>query len=315
LSRYGYDGVDIDWESLSPGDVAAYTNFITALRAALDAFPDHKLLTTAVAWSPLLFASIQSQFDQINLMSYDLAGLWQGWITWFNSPVFDGNYRFPSTGRLVPSVDGMVANFTTNGVAPGKLGIGIAFYGNIWSGGSGTSTGGAALPRQSWTTAPSISQIPYSEIMSNYFQTNLYHWDAAAEAAYLSIDKPGAANDKFISYDDEHTCQAKVNYARERHLGGVMVWELGEAYSPSQPIGRRDPLLQALKNAVAAAVTNFNGGTNPPSQEVPRASSPNVGPINSTAEPANTVTNNVHSTNALLQLRDAGLARPQINDN
>src|SRR5215471_4299075 len=36
MARYGYDGVDVDWEPLSLGDAPAYTNFITALRGALD---------------------------------------------------------------------------------------------------------------------------------------------------------------------------------------------------------------------------------------------------------------------------------------
>ena len=32
----------------------------------------------------------------------------------------------------------------------------------------------------------------------------------------------------FVSYDDEHTCQAKVSYARDLGLGGVMIWEIGQ---------------------------------------------------------------------------------------
>jgi hypothetical protein len=83
----------------------------------------------------------------------------------------------------------------------------------------------------------------------------LYHWDTNAQAAYLSIDNANSANDKFISYDDEHTCQAKVSYARNRGLGGVMIWELASAWRPSQPAGKRDPMLQAVKQALAAQAT------------------------------------------------------------
>ena len=57
---------------------------------------------------PAMFASIQDQFDQINVMTYDLSGPYSGWVTWFNSPIQDGGYRFASTGGLVPSVDGAV---------------------------------------------------------------------------------------------------------------------------------------------------------------------------------------------------------------
>ncbi len=252
LATYHYDGVDLDWEPLDASDTAQFTNLVYSLRAALNRLEPRPLLTVATASQPALFASLQDFFDQINLMTYDLAGAWPGWVTWFNSPIYDGGYRFPSTGGLIPSADGMVNDFIAAGVTPAKLAVGIAFYGTVWTGGSGTSTGGAALPRQAWTTAPATTAIAYFDLMSTYFQTNLYHWDETAQAAYLSLDNPGSTKDKFISYDDEHTCQAKVSYARNRALGGVMIWELGQGYRPTQPSGQRDPLLQAVKQAVLA---------------------------------------------------------------
>jgi chitinase len=183
-------------------------------------------------------------------MTYDLSGAYAGWVTWFNSPIYDGGYRFSTTGYLVPSIDGAVRNFITNGVPPGKLGIGIAFYGDVWAGGSGASTGGVSLPRQSWVSAPTVTQVPYSEIMSTYYQSNLYYWDSNAQAAYLSIDKSGAADDRFISYDDERTCQTKVAYARAHGLGGIMIWQLAQGHRSGHPAGLRDPLVRAIQGAV-----------------------------------------------------------------
>ena len=91
-----------------------------------------------------LVAAMQSKFDQINIMTYDLSGPWGGWITWFNSAIYHGGQKFPTVNRYVPSVAESVSNFIAGGVSPAKLGIGIAFYGYTWSGGAGTSTGGAA---------------------------------------------------------------------------------------------------------------------------------------------------------------------------
>jgi chitinase len=257
MATRGYDGVDIDWEPLPASDTQQYTNLVNGLWSALSLFPQHKLLTVAAGAYPpygdpptaeyVMFAALQSKLDQINIMTYDLSGPYEGWVTWFNSPIYDGGYRFPSTGGLVPSVDGAVGNFITNGVAPNKLGIGVAFYGYIWTGGSGTSTGGVTQPRQSWTNAPTVSTPDYSAIMTGYYQSNLYHWDNSAQAAYLSITNSNPANDMFISYDDQRTCQSKVSYARNHGLGGVMIWELAQDYQSGQP----DPLLQALKQALA----------------------------------------------------------------
>jgi len=261
MSTRGYDGIDLDWEPLNPSDANQFTNLVNGLRSALNAITPRPLLTAAIASPPppaSMIASVQDQFDQINLMTYDLSGPYPGWVTWFNAPIYDGGYRFSSTGGLVPSADGMVANMIAAGVPAGKLGIGIAFYGWLWAAGTGTSSGGAALPRQSWTIAPTNTQPSYNTIMSAYYQSNLYRWDAAAQAAYLTIDNPGSANDMFISSDDERTCQTKVSYARNRGLGGVMIWELAQDHHSGQP----DPLLQSIKQALATpgrTAIQFNG--------------------------------------------------------
>ena len=249
VTARGYDGVDLDWEPLDAPDAGSYSNLVNELRVALNAITPRPLLTAAVGSEPSLFASLQRQFDQINLMTYSFSGAYPGWVTWFNAPLYDGGYRFASSGELVPSADGVVSNFLAHGVAAGKLGIGICFYGCVWSGGKGTSTGGAALPRQAWTTPPTVTTAAYSAIMSNYYQPQLYFWDTNAQSAYLSIDRPGSTNDNFISYDDASACRAKVAYAKQKGLGGLIIWELGGGYRGDQPAGQRDLLLQSVKQA------------------------------------------------------------------
>lgn len=246
----GYDGIDLDWEPLTPADIENFTNLVAALRAALDATGSNKLLTAAAATQPALFAAVQDKFDQINLMTYDLAGPWNGWVTWFNSALTDGGAKFPKGGKSLPSVDGLVSSFITNGVARSKLGIGLPFYGYVWCGGRGTSTGGAAFPRETWTVPPTNFTLGYNVIMTNFFTTSRYRWDANASVPFLTIDAAGAQNDRFVSYDDEPSLAAKVRYAASNQLGGVMIWELSQGWRGEQPADRRDPLLQAVKRAL-----------------------------------------------------------------
>ena len=320
MAARGYDGIDLDWEPLPSTDFPQWTNLVNSLRSALNGFPPRKLLTVAAAAYPpygdsataqyTMYAALQGQFDQINVMTYDLSGPYGGWITWFNAPIYDGGTRFPSTGGLVPSTDGAVSNFIANGVAPAKLGIGLAFYGYVWSGGTGTSTGGAALPRQTWTSAPTTTAPSYDAIMTMYYQLNLYHWDSNAQSAYLSLDNSGSANDKFISYDDEHACQAKVSYARNRVLGGVMIWELGSGYRPGQPAGQRDPLLQAVKQSLATPRIVGIQATNQDLQlsftSLPLASYRVQWKSNLSASVWSTLTNQVPGTGGAMQITDVG---------
>ena len=255
MTTRGYDGIDIDWEVLESSDRTQYTNFITALRTELDKISPRPLLTAATGWEPSIFASLADKFDEINIMTYDMSGAWSGWVTWHNAPIYDGGVRFPSTGELVPSCDGMISDYTKAGVPISKLGIGIDFYGYIWSGGNGTPTGGATAPGQSWTSDPNVTaNVPYYEIMDNYYQASYYRFDSGAQASYLSIDNSGSANDKFISYDDEVTCASKVNYVKNNGLGGLIIWELGGGYRSNAPAGQKDVLLQAIKTAVNGGV-------------------------------------------------------------
>lgn len=76
-----FDGIDVDWEPVVDADAPAYTTFTHELRAALDDLSfrsRYRMLTTAVAWEPQLFASLQDYFDQIDLMTYDLADEGEG---------------------------------------------------------------------------------------------------------------------------------------------------------------------------------------------------------------------------------------------
>jgi GH18 family chitinase len=76
-----------------------------------------------------------------------------------------------------------------------------------------------------------------------------YHWDDAAQAAYLSIEGAGPADAQFVSYDNEVTAAKMVQYVRSKGIGGLIVWDLGAGYRADQPEGRRDLLLQAVKRA------------------------------------------------------------------
>jgi chitinase len=258
MSANGYDGVDLDWEPFNSADTTPYTNLVNGLRTALNGFATHKLLTVAAPAYPeygdsptaefTMLASVQGQFDQINIMTYDLSGPYEGWVTWFNSPIYDGGYTFPlAPSELVPSINGAVSHFVNNGVLPAKLGVGLPFYGDIWTGGPGMTQ-----PRQSWpaTDVPTVSTATYADIISGYYTSNIYHWDNTAQAAYLSITNTPSADDEFISYDDVRACQTKLSYVRNLHLGGLMIWELSQDYFATQPAGQRTPLTTALKQAL-----------------------------------------------------------------
>ena len=196
-----------------------------------------------------ILSPVASNFDQINIMTYDMSGAWEGWVTWHNSPIYDGGYRFASTGALLPSANGFVDAATSSGIPKAKLGIGTDWYGYVWT--------GVSQPRQAWTSAPDVSgNIPYYTLMKTY-ANNTVSWDSSAGAAYISIT---SGSQKFVSLDNDRTMAAKAQFIRNKGIGGMIIWELGGGYQASLPAGQRDHLMQAVKQAftltsVAASTT------------------------------------------------------------
>jgi chitinase len=233
----GYDGLDIDWEPIS--SASQFKLFIPELRAALDAAKPGLLLTIAsMGGDGSTIASVQQYFDQINIMTYDMSGAWQGWVVWHNAPIYDGGLKFPGTNKLVPSADGDVKNFVAAGIPANKIGIGADFYGYVWS--------GVTEPRQTWTTTPTVTDnVAYYQLMTTY-GANPVLWDATAQAAYISVV---GGTGKFVSLDNAQTMAAKADYIKTKGIGGLIIWELGGGYRSSQPAGQRDELLQAVKKA------------------------------------------------------------------
>jgi len=252
LTTWGFDGIDLDLEPINSGDEANFQALVNALSTRLASLTtpllDRPLLTAAVGPASA-FAPVHDKFDQINLMTYDMSGAWDGWVTWYNAPIYNGGWTFPSTSGPLPCADLMVDEFVSAGIPASKLGIGIDFYGYVWRGGGGAVNGGVTGPRQGWTTAPSVVSLSYHEIMFTYFSSGVYHWDDVAKAAYLSTDEALNQNDRFISLDDENTAAAKVTYVRQKEIGGMIIWELAGGYRSDQNAGQRDGLLQSLKQA------------------------------------------------------------------
>ncbi len=271
MARYGYDGVDINWEGIDfPGDVRNFQTFITQLRSALDQSmpPAHYLLTypsgTASDYindtnNANLILPVQGAIDQINLQTYGMASAYQGWVTWHNSALYSGACVFPGTTIHLPSVDSTVKAFTSAGILKSKIGIGIQLAGMDWAGGSGTSTGGATEPCQSWDYtnsnqgAPEVSYVPAAAIITNYTAANGYveNFDDVTMVPWLSNTQPNSANDHFVSFENSQSIQAKGNYIKSQGLGGAIIFEVSGDYMPSQPAGdSQHPLMTTVRQYV-----------------------------------------------------------------
>ncbi len=242
----GYHGVDLDWEPLETTDSVQFSNLVRLLRAELDKQTPRPLLTVAVGvGQQRIVAPLASYFDQINIMTYDMAFTWTG-VSAHHAGLHDGGIK-DQWGNPISSLANTLSAFVSAGIPKSKLGVGIAFYGYKWS--------GVSAPGQTWTTTPQITALSYVDIMESHHSTSSYRWDALAKAPYLSVDSTGTGSDSFITYENDISAQEKIKYIKANAVGGFIIWELGQAYFPTAPLSARQPLLNSIKNAM--------GGTTP----------------------------------------------------
>jgi chitinase len=241
IDAFDFDGIDLDWEPLETGDQADFIALAQALRAARPGL----ILTVPLGWINANFADtpdpflaqIAPLFDRVNVMTYDMAGPWDGWQSWHNSALYGETPTTPS------SVASNVAFFLASGVPAARLGVGIAFYGYCWQGVDGPHQSGGSI-------AASDGTMTYANIIENYDAPSVHVWDGDARVPYLSSAVPlGDAGCNFVSYEDAQSIAEKGALAREQGLGGTIIWTISQGHLADHPPGQRDPLLDAVRAA------------------------------------------------------------------
>ncbi len=266
FGSFGYKGVDLtkkpEFKTAFPVN-QAYISLVKELRIELDKrktpLLERPLLTAAIHWRDChIFGreEVHACFDQVNLMTYDMNGPQDGEVTWFDSPISNGGFKFKKYDKPAYSIELFVNDCLEAGIPAAKLGIGICLDALVWRGGEGVAiTGGVTAPRQMWIKPPfhphqGDPRYTYTEMMNMFYQPNNYNWDEVAHAPYLSIDLPGSSGDMFISFNDERSVKAKIDFIKKNKLGGFIIWELAADYRPDQPPENQRPLRKTMQEAL-----------------------------------------------------------------
>ncbi|KAB5517428.1 glycoside hydrolase family 18 protein [Coniochaeta sp. 2T2.1] len=228
MNDYGFDGIDIDWEY--PKNETQGKDFLELLRTvrvALDEYakanaPGHHFLLTIAAsagadhYNLLPLAAIAEQIDFFNLMAYDYSGDRFSTLTAHQANLFP-NPNIP--GSTAFSIDAAVQAYIAKGVPPNKIILGMPIYGRAFTDtdGLGKPFRGASLANQ---TAGSWEAGVY-DYKALPREGAVEEWDDVAKASY-SYD---ARARELISYDTVRSVRNKVDYLKDKGLGGGFFWE------------------------------------------------------------------------------------------
>ncbi|WP_406857083.1 glycoside hydrolase family 18 protein [Alsobacter sp. KACC 23698] len=236
VAQWGYDGLDLDWEPIEEAD---YDDFLALVREIRQAQPSI-IITVALgskrggrALEPSYrrFCNVLAPLvDQVNVMTYGMAGPWQGWLSWHSSPLRGDGPSQPI------SVAQNAADLELAGVPRSKIGVGVGFYGQGW----GPLVTG---PRQNLAGNANEVWMVFRDISRKYMPWATASYDRQADAAYLSVWPPRDGI-SFISYENEASIAAKIRFIRDTGLGGAFVWDLSSGHIPEA--ARPDALLQAV---------------------------------------------------------------------
>jgi chitinase len=241
LDALGYDGLDVDWEPFYDSDKPQILALLQKLRAARPGL----VLSFPIGWSNAFdgtgawYATVAPLVDQLNIMSYEMAGNWGGWQSWHQAALTGEGGTHPTSIAVV------VSKYRSWGIPAAKLGVGLGFYGSCWRGPT------APLQSPGSGVVASDNTMSYANIVASYAPKGTYAWDATAKAGYLSFAAAtGPAGCTMISYEDERSIAEKGAYVQSQGLGGAMIWTIGQGHLSNAPVDKRDPLLRAAYAAV-----------------------------------------------------------------
>jgi len=203
VNKYGYDGINIDFEVMPAKEREKLTAYVKELadqmkqqnrRIAVSVIP--RVGTTEDINGVYDYAALADIADQFVLMAY--------------------NEHYPASAPgPVASTKWVEDNITDalNDVPREKLYLGVAVYGYDWP---GARAG----------TAETVDYIPMTEAAERAGRQGVeISWEEQAQVPFYKYEKDGMTRE--VWYENDKSLRAKLDLAKKYNLPGIAVWRIG----------------------------------------------------------------------------------------
>ncbi|KAK4447324.1 glycoside hydrolase family 18 protein [Podospora aff. communis PSN243] len=212
ITKYDFDGVDIDWEHpTTPSQATAYLSLLTSLRTAL---PAPHLITTALPPAPYILKhiplpSLAPLVSHLHLMTYDFSGPWTKTA---------GHHAQLHPSPSIPgckSIAAGISYLTERGFPASKIILGIPAYAQCFR---GVASPGEEVDKSQKEAA--CCAVDYRDLSEDVVRNARVCRETGA-ASYVEF---GGEKRGFMSFDVPETVRMKAGYVGEKGLGGLFYW-------------------------------------------------------------------------------------------
>ncbi|KAJ8980547.1 hypothetical protein NQ317_001054 [Molorchus minor] len=253
LEKYGFDGLDLDWESIvkkgPDSDKHAFAEFVTELKQAFR--PKGYLLSSAVSPSKTVIdagydvPTLAENLDWIAVMTYDFHGQWDK-KTGHVAPL----YYHPDDDVAFFNANYSINYWISEGVPRRKIIMGIPLYGQSFKLEKESEHGlnaKAPGPGEAGPFTRAAGFLAYYEICDNIKNKD---WTVVKDPK-RRMGPYAYKGNQWVSFDDKEMIRIKSEYIRKMDIGGGMVWALDLDDFKNKCGQGRHPLLTTIRNVLA----------------------------------------------------------------